>query len=54
MRYGLFLMLIALPELTGAGPDGSILTIMTADECMRFIRLLLDVCRVANGNEVEI
>ncbi|UOA07652.1 hypothetical protein [Methylobacter sp. S3L5C] len=28
-----------------------ILTVMTADECMGFIRLLLDTCRVATGNE---
>ncbi|MGZ8944343.1 MAG: hypothetical protein ACXW1W_02845 [Methylococcaceae bacterium] len=45
------LFIKGVPELTGAGPDGSILTIMTAAECLGFIRLLQDVCRVAAGNE---
>lgn len=32
--------------------QSDILTILSGDECLRFVRLLLDVCRVAKGEAV--
>lgn len=32
--------------------QSDILTILSGDECLRFVRLLLDVCKVAKGEAV--
>ena len=32
--------------------QSDILTLLSGDECLRFVRLLLDVCKVANGEVV--
>ena len=46
------LRVTGVSEFRTVNGESDILTIMTGDECLRFARLLLDVCRVASGEVV--
>ena len=46
------LRVTGVSEFRQLNGKSDILTILSGDECLRFMRLLQDVCKVAKGEEV--
>lgn len=46
------LRVTGVSEFRQLNGKSDILTIMSSDECLRFVRMLLDVCKVAKGEVV--
>lgn len=46
------LRVTGISEFRTVNGESDILTILSGDECLRFVRLLQDVCKVAKGEAV--